>query len=47
MAKKYGFCLDKTTDSLRRNVAKIIISILQPQDDGKTYSDRIFRQGEP
>jgi len=36
MAKKIWVCIDETIDSVRRNVANVIICILKPQDVGKT-----------
>jgi len=35
--QKIWVCIDETIDSVRRNVANIIIGILKPQDVGKTY----------
>jgi len=47
MVKEYGFCIDETTDSTRRNVANVMISILQPQDVGQTNPIHAkYSQGE-
>ncbi|KAE9529788.1 hypothetical protein AGLY_011884 [Aphis glycines] len=35
--QKIWVCIDETIDSVRRNVANVIIGILKPQDVGKTY----------